>query len=71
MYKSLLGVKGLKYIYSPFYPKLQKDVVLSGQPMKRDFHIATYTNTYNAAMLNSSSTITISCAISLMIISHE
>ena len=54
----------LKYIYSSFYPKLPKDVVLSGQPVKRDVHIATYTNTYNAAMHNGNNTVIITLFLS-------
>ena len=39
---------------------IPKDVVLLGQPMRRDFHIiATYKNTYNAAMYNSNNTVII------------
>ena len=44
-----------------------QSVVLSGQLVKRDFHITTYTNTYNATMYNSNN-ITVIIIIIIIII---
>ena len=56
----MLSHTGSQHAYVLKAHFIPKYVVLSGQPVRRDFHIiATCTNTYNAAMQKSNNTVII------------